>query len=95
MLKSSKARMADVHGGAARRCAFWLGTSRKTAFLIDPTHSEGWRSPPPAEHRTSCSTAEEDSAAPTVMHGSALAAIDAFHSCDAIGKAPPRSGLSW
>jgi hypothetical protein len=44
------------------------------------------------KHRSSCSTAKKDLADAAVMDGSALPAIDALPSCDAIGKAPRAAG---
>jgi len=44
------------------------------------------------KHRSSCSTVEEDLAAATVMDGSALPAIDALPSYDAISNAPRAAG---
>jgi hypothetical protein len=45
-------------------------------------------------HRSSCGTVEEDLAAPTLMDGSALPAIDALHSRNVISEAPRAAGLS-
>jgi len=44
------------------------------------------------KHRSSSSTVEEDLAAATAMDGSALPAIDALRSYDAISKAPRAAG---
>ena len=91
MLKASKARMADVH--ERRRREARPGTvSSKTAFLMTSDKVEAGDLRDRPKHRSSCSTVEEDFAAATVMDGSALPAIDALRSCDAISKAPRAAG---
>ena len=69
-----------------------VGVSSKTAFRMTSEKVEAGDLRDRPKHRNSCSTVEEDFAAATVMDGSALPAIDALPSCDAISKAPRAAG---
>jgi hypothetical protein len=69
-----------------------IPVSFKTAFLMTSEKIEAGDRRDRLKHRSSCSTVEEDFAAATVMDSSALAAIDALRSCDAISKAPRAAG---
>ena len=94
MLKASKTRVADVNGTMGREERPGTRVARKTAFLMTTHNLEVGDVRRRPKHRSSCSTVEEDLAPTTVMDGSALSAIDALPGWGAIGKAPPRSGLS-
>ena len=92
MLKASKARMADVHGTTATRSASWHSSLFQDSVPHDLRKVEAGDLRDRPKHRSSCSTVEEDFAAATAMDGSALPAIDALPSCDAISKAPRAAG---
>ena len=68
------------------------GGSSKTAFLMTSDKVEAGDLRDRPKHPSSCSTVEEHRAATTVLDGSALPAIDALLSCDAISKAPRAAG---
>ena len=69
-----------------------IRVSSKTAFRMTSEKVEAGDLRDRPKHRNSCSTVEEDFAAATVVDGSALPAIDALPSCDAISKAPRAAG---
>ena len=69
-----------------------IRVSFKTAFLMTSEKVEAGDLRDRPKHRSSCSTVEEDLAAATAMDGSALPAIDALRSQDAISKAPRAAG---
>jgi hypothetical protein len=92
MLEASKGRMADVDGTTATRSASRLGTSCKTAFVMASRKVEAGDFRHRLKDRSSCSTIEEDLAAATVMHGSALATIDALQSRKPISRTPRAAG---
>ena len=85
MLKvSSERRRREARPG--------IRVSSKTVFLMSSEKVEAGDLCDRPKHRRSCSTVEEDFAAATVMDGSALPAIDALPSCDAISETPRAAG---
>jgi hypothetical protein len=65
-----------------------------TAFLMTSHKEEADDLRDGPKHRSSCSTVEEDLPAATVMDGSALRAIDALPSRNAISKAPRAAAIA-